>query len=109
MAPDGVNLEGFYYDEDQQKPKYKLEEKEGRIKHERLPNYSRTLKYEHEELKWSIIEDSGSNDFAPLVNQILDNKMSIHIDGRAGTGKSTLIKGLQKEVFAYPYLSSLKG
>jgi len=94
----GFDIEGHYYDEEQQKPKYKLEPKEGRIKHERLPNYKRTVKYEHEDPTWTIVEDTGSNDFTPLVSQILDNKMSIHIDGRAGTGKSTLIIQLQAEM-----------
>ena len=95
---DGVNIKGFYYDQEQTHSKYKLEQKEGRIKHERLPNQTRTLKYEHQPLEWKVIEDSGSNDFTPMVQQILDNKMSVHIDGRAGTGKSTLIKQLQAEM-----------
>jgi len=98
LEEDGLNIKGFYYGNDETKPKYKLEQKEGRIKHERLPNHKRTLKYEHEDLNWTIFEDTGSNDFTPIVNQILDNKMSLHIDGRAGTGKSTLIQQLQAEM-----------
>ena len=34
----------------------------------------------------------------PLVNTILDSDKSCNIDGRAGTGKSHLIKMLQEEM-----------
>ena len=37
------------------------------------------------------MSDPQETDFKPLVNQTLDSKSSINIDGRAGTGKSTFI------------------
>ena len=98
MEDDNVNVKGFYYDEAQTQPKYKLEQKESRLKHEKLPNFVRTTKYEHTEPEWKIIEDTGTNDFDPIVKDILDHKRSVHIDGRAGTGKSTLINKLQDEM-----------
>ncbi len=49
-------------------------------------------------LKDNITDDDGSNNFSFIVNDILNSKQSISIDGRAGTGKSTFIKKLQKEM-----------
>ncbi len=49
-------------------------------------------------LKDNITDDGGSNNFSFIVNDILNSKQSINIDGRAGTGKSTFIKELQKEM-----------
>ena len=98
VASDGINIEGYYYDELKTAPKYKLEEKEGRLKTERLSKYIRTEVYEHKPKQMTIFPDVQDNDFKPLVNLILDGKKSIHIDGRAGCGKSTLIKMLQNEL-----------
>ena len=39
----------------------------------------------------------GGYNFQPLVKMIAESKKSIHIDGRAGVGKSSLIRDLQKE------------
>ena len=44
------------------------------------------------------IEDTEDNNFEPLINQILDRRISANIDGRGGTGKTTLINGLQAEM-----------
>ena len=41
---------------------------------------------------------NDSNNFQPLVEHIINNNISINIDGRAGTGKSTFIKQLQQEM-----------
>ena len=38
------------------------------------------------------------DDTSKIVQQILDLNESIHIDGRAGTGKTTLIRKLQDEM-----------
>ena len=45
-----------------------------------------------------MIDDVNDNNFDPLVDHIVNSNQSIHIDGRAGTGKSTLIKSLQTEL-----------
>ena len=55
-------------------------------------------RYDHVENEMKIINDVEDNDFSKLVKEILDSIESIHIDGRAGTGKSTLIKMLQAEM-----------
>ena len=95
---DGINLSDYYYDEDQKVPKYKLEYKDSRLKIPRLEKYQRTDIYEYKEQEWNILDDIDNNDFSILVNKILDSKQSINIDGRAGTGKSTLINLLQSEL-----------
>ncbi len=65
---------------------------------ERLPNYKRSDKYKLKEKKLNLIEDVDDNNFEPLVNKILESKQSYHIDGRAGCGKSTLIKMMQSKL-----------
>ena len=91
---DDVNIEGFYFDENQKVPKYKIEHKDERMKIERCPRWIRKQTYEHKLPKWNIYNDVQNNDFTPLINQILDSNQSINIDGPGGTGKSTLIKQL---------------
>ena len=88
-----MNLKGYTYDGES--PKYKLESK-GRLKVEKMKSYRRSETYQHKDLKWDIKEDPKTNDFTKLAREIIDSNKSIHIDGRAGTGKSTLIKELQK-------------
>ena len=56
----------------------------------------RTEYYYHEEKVFKVIPDS--DDFDSIVQLIMDSKKSIHIDGRAGCGKTTLIKMLQAEM-----------
>jgi hypothetical protein len=80
-------------------PKYKVEEKPSRLKVEMMKNHIRTDVYNHKQKEWKIICDSkDSNDFDPFVQHILDNKLSINIDGLAGTGKSTLTKQIIQEL-----------
>ena len=94
---DDINIKGFYYDAECKVPKYKLEDKDHRIKVERLSKYVRKDTYTHTDIKFDVAEDVTDNDFKPLVDMIINSKKSFHIDGRAGCGKSTLIKQLQNE------------
>ena len=41
LEKEGINIKGFYYDDKLKQPKYKLEDKEGRLKAERLPDLTR--------------------------------------------------------------------
>jgi ABC-type multidrug transport system fused ATPase/permease subunit len=91
LMEDGINLKGYTYNGES--PKYELESK-GRLNVEKM-SYRRSKTYQHKELQWDK-EDPKTNDFAKLTTEIIDSNKSIHIDGRAGTGKSTLIKELQK-------------
>ena len=47
---------------------------------------------------FGIIADVSDNNFKPLIEHIINNNISINIDGRAGTGKSTFIKQIQEEM-----------
>ena len=44
------------------------------------------------------MEDPGHNDFDGLVKSLLETGQSFNIEGRAGTGKSYLIKTLIKQL-----------
>ena len=66
---------------------YKLEEGTSRVKHSKLQRNLRTDKYRYEDYNWGLMNDPGHNDFKGIVDIILDSGKSIHIDGRAGTGK----------------------
>ena len=93
-----VNLKGFYYDEAKTIAKYKVEQKDERLKTPKLEKYKRSDMYTHAVQKWTLFEDVLDNDFTPIVKNILDDKKSIVINGRAGCGKSTLISKLQADL-----------
>ena len=92
------NVEGYYFDNDMQVPKYKVEKDSERLKHQQLPVWRRTSEYEYKNPPWTTIEDTGDNNFQPLIEQVLNSNESLNIDGRAGTGKSTFIKMLHTEM-----------
>ncbi len=52
--------------------------------------------YKMKELEWNVVPDPGTNDFRGLIKKTTEilEKESLQIDGRAGTGKTTLAKGL---------------
>ena len=66
------------------------------IQHQLLPKWIRKDEYKYETIKWNTLHDRDDSDFESLVNEISDSKQSYHIRGRAGTGKSTLIKQIMK-------------
>lgn len=93
-----ADIKGYYYDDKRRFPRYKIEFKDERMHCARLASHIRLTPYLHVENTWNIIEDMVDNDFSPLVTRILDHKLSANIDGRGGTGKTTLIKQLQEEM-----------
>lgn len=94
---DEENIKGYYYDEEQKKPMYKLEEKD-RLKYEKCKQKLRTEVYHKTFGSWNEIDDVKDNDFSPLVDEVVESKESYSIIGRAGCGKSTLIKEIQKKL-----------
>ena len=58
----------------------------------------RTETYSLVKSKWNEFKDVKDNDFKPLVDTIVNSGKSFHILGRAGTGKSTLIKNIQERL-----------
>jgi 5-methylcytosine-specific restriction protein A len=93
---DGENIRGYYDDKENKHFKYRKEDKEGRLQVERMKLSIRTDYYDHQRKDFNILPDT--DDFKYLVDTILNSKQSIHIDGRAGCGKTTLIKMIQKEM-----------
>ena len=73
-----------------------MEIKNERLKVQRLPGTKRNDYYDHITNTMEIINDVEDNNFEPLIKTILDLNKSVNIDGRAGCGKSTLIKMLMK-------------
>ena len=112
---DEANINGYYYDDAKTLPKYKLENKTARLKDhqvseefdklyyerlqiQKLAKMNRMITYDHKEMEWTNFADVTDNNFEPLVKLVVESKQSIHIDGRAGVGKSNLIRNLQKEL-----------
>ena len=89
----GKYIQGFYDDANSNSPTYRIEDKDERLQVERLKAYRRTDQYYHKQKNFNIIPDS--DDFDALTEAILSSKKSIHIDGRAGCGKTTLTKKIQ--------------
>lgn len=95
---DGKNIKGYYFDDNNKVPKYKLEDKNTRLQVERMPKYSRRNKYELVQKKWKIFNDVKDNNFKPLVDKVLELDQSLFITGPAGTGKSELIRQIKNEL-----------
>jgi len=64
------------------------------LKIQRLPNLIREDKFEVQTDTWNHISDVKDNNFQPLIDKIIGDKMSVNINGRAGTGKSHFINKL---------------
>ena len=45
-----------------------------------------------------LMIDPGHNDFKGIVDRMLNSEKSFNIDGRAGTGKSFMVKSIIKEL-----------
>jgi hypothetical protein len=60
------------------KYKYRIEDKEGRLKVERLKMFIKTDYYYHDEKIFNVIPDSDNFDM--LVETILNSNQSFHID-----------------------------
>ena len=101
---DDNNIDCLYYEKN--KPIIKLEseydyyDNDSRLKVQRMPK-EKGMRYGSYNIKkpiWNIKEDVNDNDFTELVDYILDDNKSCNIDGRAGCGKSYLIKQLQNKM-----------
>ena len=54
---------GYYYDDNNEVPKYKLETNSERVRRQMLPQWQRVDEYKHNEIKWNTIQDRDDNDF----------------------------------------------
>lgn len=81
-------------DEKEQVPKYKVD---SCIKHKNaLPPIVSREKFELEQINWKVVKDPGHNNFEEFAKELITKHTSFNLDGRAGTGKSTLIKNIKK-------------
>ena len=95
---DDKNVKGFYFDDDEQVPKYKMEQFKGYMTCERMARYVRTDKFELEKKTFRLEKDVDDNDFTPLVKLVIDDLKSCYISGPAGCGKSTLVNQIKQEL-----------
>jgi excinuclease UvrABC ATPase subunit len=65
--------------------------------HMKKPYYQRVEKFEYSKKDFNIINDVKDNNFAPLIEKII-NLDGCSIQGVAGSGKSTLINKLVNEI-----------
>lgn len=75
-------------------PKYKFE---NTIKHKNeIEPVICTDVFTMEAKKWNVIKDIGTNEFDAWAEELVEKYGSFNLDGRAGTGKSSLIKAIIK-------------
>ena len=97
---DGINIKGYYYDDQNIMPKYKIEDK-GRLNTARMPNNIRKEQYVHDiKYRWNMTPDVDDNNFEPLVNKIFSSNQSWFITGPGGAGKSHLINMMKERLIA---------
>ena len=94
---DEKNIDGYFWDAKCTKPKYKIENKEP-MKMEMKPRYIRTDTIPYKKHKFNIHEDVEDNNFEPLVKLILDDLKSVFLTGIPGSGKTSLIEDIKKEL-----------
>jgi len=94
---DDKNIEGYYYDDENKVPMYKLEKKNTRLQIERKAQYKRTDTYIYEPKQWTVYNDVEDNDFKPIVDRVIELN-GCFITGPAGTGKSQLIRQIKQEL-----------
>ena len=90
------DIDGYFYPDG--KPMYKVETKGELLdQHMKKPYYQRVEKFEYSKKDFNIINDVKDNNFAPLIEKII-NLDGCSIQGVAGSGKSTLINKLVNEI-----------
>ena len=106
-----IPIDTFFWDDDKKVPKLRYEDTPHLLKKEAMKNFERTDKYKLEwnndedwnkttinEVSEEDLEDYDSWDevFKSLTETVINSKKSWHIDGPAGTGKTTLLKQIIK-------------
>ena len=69
---DNKDIKGYYYDDENEVPLYKLEEKITRLQIEKKPKYKRDIKYDYQVLTWNNFDDVQDNNFKPLVETVIN-------------------------------------
>ena len=60
-SKDGLNIDGYYFDNNNKIPKYKKEEKHGKLCIAKMQFYKSIEKYDMQHRVWNIIEDVEDN------------------------------------------------
>jgi hypothetical protein len=91
------NIKGYHF-EISNNLKYKLENRNDNLTISKMEKKIRMDIYNYFPKQWYNYKDIDDNNFKMHVDTIINNKKSFNIDGPAGTGKSYLIKELQKRM-----------
>jgi len=94
-----IDIKNYYWDEEQKVEKYKSEEPK-ELEVEKLKDFKRDdisdkLNFV---LEWNIKYEKEFNTTEDIVNYIIDNKLSCHIDAMGGYGKTYLTNLIIKEL-----------
>ena len=96
-----IQLDGHYWDIDNEVYKYKIEYNKDRLKISKMPNNMRSELYEIKTFyNWRVTPDVEDNNFKPLVDKIIKSNKSYFLTGPGGVGKSSLIKLTQERLKA---------
>jgi DNA replication protein DnaC len=102
---DDIQLDGHYWDLENQIYKYKIECGKDRLQHSKMQYAMRTEQYEIKKYyNWRVTPDVDDNNFKSLVDKIIDSDQSCMLEGPGGVGKSYLIKLLQERMVNHMYL-----
>jgi hypothetical protein len=94
-----IQLNNHYWDKQNKVYKYKIEYGKERLKVSKMQETMRTDTFnDFRYYNWRLTNDVDDNNFEPLVNKVMDSKQSWFITGPGGSGKTTLIKDLQRKM-----------
>ena len=72
--------------------------RESILKEKNREDMINTQRYEYHGTKYNLIGDDGGNDFVMKAKELVAMDASFQIDGRAGCGKTTMLKHVMKRL-----------
>jgi hypothetical protein len=57
ISEDGINIDGYYYNDNEELPKYKVENKNGRLCIPKLQGYKSNEQFDLKEKIWNVVKD----------------------------------------------------
>jgi len=94
-----IQLNGHYWDRSNTVYKYKIEYNKERLKTYRMKETFRTDIYnDMRYYNWNLTPDVEDNNFRPLIRKIIKSNKSYFITGPGGSGKTCLLKQLQRKL-----------
>ena len=91
-----IDIGAHFWDDARERPKYKFEDpSQLRAEHSMMPRKLPALGAPVSWFCWhTVMEDSADHDWKAVAAYILDKRISLNIDGRAGVGKSSLTRAI---------------